>query len=37
MQYIYDRVQAKEDIAEAWVQNKLAVTANAYQTFARQV
>ena len=35
--YVYERIQAGEDIAEVWVRNELAAAANAYQTFARQV
>ena len=36
-QYVYERIEAKEQIAEEWVSNELMVGANAYQTFARQV
>ena len=35
-QYIYERMEVKEEIAKAWVRSKLMVVANAYQTFARQ-
>jgi len=35
--YVYDRVAANEEIASEWVRNELAVAANAYQTFAREV
>jgi hypothetical protein len=35
--YVYDRVSANEGIAEAWLRTELAVAANAYQTFAREV
>jgi len=37
MQYVYERIEAKEQIADEWVTNELMVAANAYQTFARQV
>jgi len=32
--YVYDRVNANEEIAEAWVRNELANAANPYQTLA---
>ena len=35
-QYIYERMEVKEEIAKAWVRSKLMVVANAYQIFARQ-
>jgi len=35
--YVYDRVNANEEIAEAWVRSELANAANAYQTFAQNV
>jgi len=35
--YIYDRVNANEEIAEAWVRSELAHAANAYQTLAQNV
>jgi len=35
--YVYDRVHANEEIAEAWVRTKLANAANAYQTLAHNV
>jgi len=35
--YLYDRVTANEEIAEGWVRSELAVAANAYQTFAREI
>jgi len=35
--YLYERMAAKEEIEEAWVRNELAVAANAYQTFTRQI
>jgi hypothetical protein len=35
--YVYDRVSANEEIAETWLRTELAVAANAYQTFAREV
>ena len=35
--YVYDRMGANEEIAEIWVHSELASTANAYQTFAREV
>jgi len=37
MQYIYERMEAKEEIAEAWVRNELTAAANAYQTFTQQI
>jgi len=30
-------MEAKEEIAEAWIRNELMAAANAYQTFARRV
>jgi len=36
-QYIYERIEAKEVIAEAWEGNELTAAANAYQTFTRQI
>jgi len=36
-QYIYERMEAKEEIAEAWVRNKLTAAANAYKTFIQQI
>jgi len=36
-QYVYDRVNANEEIAEAWVRSELANAANAYQTLAQKV
>ena len=30
-------MEAKEEIVEAWVRNKLMVATNTYQTFAQQV
>jgi len=30
-------MEAKEEIAEAWVRNELTAVANAYQTFTRQI
>ena len=35
--YVYDQVNANEEIAEAWVRNELANVANAYETLARNV
>ena len=35
--YVYDRVHANEEIAEAWVRTELANAANTYQTFAHNV
>lgn len=35
--YVYDRLKANEGVAEAWVWSELANTANAYQSFAREV
>jgi len=35
--YVYDRVSANEEVAEAWIRSELATAANAYQTFARGV
>ena len=35
--YVYERVQAGENIAEEWVRNELVVAANAYQSFAQDV
>jgi len=36
-QYVYEQMEAKEQIAGDWVRNELMVSANAYQTFTRQV
>jgi len=35
--YVYDRMEANEEVAEAWVRSELANAANAYQTFTREV
>jgi len=35
--YVYDRVHANEEIAEAWVRTELANAVNAYQTLAHNV
>ena len=35
--YVYDRMSANEEVAEAWIRSELATAANAYQTFARNV
>jgi len=35
--YVYDRVNANEEIAEAWVYTELANAANTYQTLAQSV
>ena len=35
--YVYDRMNANEEVAEAWIRSELAVAANAYQTFAQNV
>jgi len=35
--YVYDRVNANEEIAENWVRTELANVANAYQTLAQNV
>jgi len=35
--YIYDRVNANEEIAEAWVRSELANAANVYETLAQNV
>jgi len=35
--YLYDWVNANEEIAEAWVHTELANMANAYQTLAQSV
>ena len=35
--YVYDRVNANQEIEEAWVHSELAAAANAYQTFTRNV
>jgi len=32
-QYIYEKMEAKEDITEAWVRNELTAAAIVYQTF----
>jgi len=34
IRYVYDRVHANEEIAEAWVCTELANAVNAYQTLA---
>jgi len=36
-QYVYEQMEAKEQISGDWVRNKLMVSANAYQAFTRQV
>jgi len=35
--YVYDQVNANEEIAEAWVRTELANMANAYQTLSQSV
>ena len=35
--YVYDRMSANEEVAEAWIRSELATAANAYQTFAQNV
>ena len=35
--YVYDRVNANEEIAEEWIHSKLSVAANAYQSLVRNV
>jgi len=35
--YVYDRVNANQEIEESWVRSELAAAANAYQTFTRHV
>ena len=35
--YVYDRISANEEVAEAWIRGKLATAANAYQIFAQNV
>jgi len=35
--YVYDRVNANEEITENWVRTELANTVNAYQTLAQNV
>jgi hypothetical protein len=35
--YVYNQAQANTKISEDWIRSELAVTANAYQTFSRQV
>jgi len=35
--YVYDRVSANEEIAEAWVCSELVSAANAYQTLAQDI
>jgi len=35
--YVYDRVNANEEIAETWVRTELAHAANAYQSLAHNV
>jgi len=36
-QYVYEQMEAKEQISGEWVRNELMVAANAYQAFTRQV
>jgi len=36
-QYIYEQMEAKEQISGDWVRNELMVSANVYQAFTRQV
>jgi len=36
-QYVYERIEKKEHIAEEWVRNELMVAANAYQNITRPV
>jgi len=36
-QYVYEQMEAKEQISGDWVRNELMVSANAYQAFTRQV
>jgi hypothetical protein len=36
-QYLYEQTQNNHRIAEEWIRTELANTANAYQTFTRQV
>jgi len=36
-QYVYEQMEAKEQISGDWVRNELMVSANAYQVFTRQV
>jgi len=36
-QYVYEQMEAKEQISGDWVRNELMVAANAYQAFTRQV
>jgi len=36
-QYVYEQMEAKEQISGDWVRNELMVSANAYQEFTRQV
>jgi len=35
--YVYDQVNANQEIEETWVRSELAAAANAYQTFTRNV
>jgi len=35
--YVYDQVNANQEIEEVWVCSELAAAANAYQTFTRNV
>jgi len=35
--YVYDWVNANEEIAESWVRSELAAVANAYQTLTQNV
>jgi len=36
-QYVYEQMEAKEQISGDWVRNELMISANAYQIFTRQV
>jgi len=36
-QYVYEQMEAKEQISGEWVRNELMVATNAYQAFTRQV
>jgi len=36
-QYVYEQMEAKEQISGDWVRNELMVSTNAYQAFTRQV
>ena len=35
--YVYNQAQSNTKISEDWIRSELAVAANAYQTFSRQV